>query len=334
MMTGRRILITGGAGFIGSHLAERLAENNFVRIVDNFSTGSWENLASLRGSETVEIIEDDIRQAPAAHDWCAGIEVVFHLAVSCLRTSLGNPRASHNVNAGGTLNLCAAALERRVERFVYVSSSEVYGSAQSVPMTELHPLEPTTVYGAAKLAGEYYAKAFHRTYGLRAIIVRPFNTYGPREPWKGTRAEVIPRFILRMQARQAPVIFGDGTQTRDFTFVDDTVEGILRAAECEVLIGDAVNIATGRETSIRLVAEWIGKELGWDEPPLHAAPRPGDVTRHWADVSKARCLLGYVPRVDFRTGLRRTIDWFRSVDTGERRPYVDPRGRRELSGVD
>jgi len=308
---GQRILITGGAGFIGSHLAERLAPDNFLRVVDDFSTGSTDNLDNLAARRGVEIIKADLCDPRVAHDACDGIDVVFHLAVSCLRTSLSRPHFSHDVNAGGTLNLCEAAHRFRIRRFIYISSSEVYGTAQRVPMNEDHPWEPLTVYGASKLAGELYAKAFFRTHGLPVVIVRPFNTYGPREPWEGRRAEVIPRFILRALAGQSPVIFGNGNQTRDFTYIDDTVSGIVLAAECDAMVGQAVNVAAGRECSIRAVAEAIAEKLELRRPVRCVDARPGDVTRHFADISKARRLFGFEPTVDLETGLDRCIERLR-----------------------
>lgn len=312
-LANKNILITGGAGFIGSHLARRLARETFVRIVDNFSTGSWDNIAELADRDNVDIIEGDVRNRPALQTWCNRIDVVFHLAVSCLRTSLGDPHASHHTNAGGTLNVCQAAMDCGVRDVVYVSSSEVYGTARCVPMAETHPLEPITVYGASKLAGELYVKAFHRTYGLPVKIVRPFNTYGPRAPWRGRRAEAIPRFILRAREGGGALIFGDGTQTRDFMFVDDTATGILLAAECDALGGDVVNIAAGVEVSIRDMAAMIGEIVGSAAPPTFVEPRPGDVVRHHADIGKAEQLLGFVPQTDIRDGLRRTVAWFNAA---------------------
>ncbi|MEE9296642.1 MAG: NAD-dependent epimerase/dehydratase family protein [Phycisphaerae bacterium] len=308
-VSNRNILVTGGAGFIGSHLVERLARRNFVRVLDNFSTGSWSNLTEVVDRDNVDVVEGDIRDQPALHRCCRGIDVVFHLAVSCLRTSLTDPQESHSVNAGGTLNVCEAAQAGGVERLVYVSSSEVYGTARQVPMSETHPLHPTTVYGAAKLAGEHYAKALQHTCGLAVVIVRPFNTYGPREPWRGTRAEVIPRFILQLRGGRPPVIFGDGSQTRDFIYVDDTVTGILRAAACDALVGQAVNIAAGSEVSIVHLAAMIAERLDRDIQPLFREPRPGDVIRHHADVTKARDLLGFVANTNIQTGLARCIAW-------------------------
>lgn len=311
-LAGLRILVTGAAGFIGSHLAERLAPANELVLVDDFSVGSRENLAGVVDLAQVRVVEADVRGREAMLELCAGVDVVFHLAISCLRTSLRDPELSHDVNAGGTLSVCRAAHAREVRRLVYVSSSEVYGSAERVPMSEEHPLRPTTVYGASKLAGELYALAFLRTYGLGVSVVRPFNTYGPREPWEGSRAEVIPRFLLQLEAGRSPVVYGDGTQTRDFTFVDDTVTGLVGAAECNALVGDVVNLACGREISIRRIAELLAEQVGAGKvAPSFAPARPGDVHRHAADVAKAKRLFGFEARVRIEEGLTRTVAWFR-----------------------
>jgi UDP-glucose 4-epimerase len=311
-LEGRRVLVTGAAGFIGSHLADRLAGRCELHLVDDLSVGARENLAAALERPGVRFVEADVRDPARMRELCRGIEVVFHLAISCLRTSLRRPFLSHEVNAGGTLSLCLAAREQGVDRFVYVSSSEIYGSARSVPMSEDHPCRPTTVYGASKLAGELYALAHLRSFGLPVVVVRPFNTYGPREPWQGARAEVIPRFLLRLEAGLPPVVYGDGTQTRDFTYVEDTVEGILAAAACDALVGEAVNVARGREASVLEIARLLGELAGREIPPCHEPGRPGDVARHFADVSKAGRLLGFEARVDLREGLARTLAWFRA----------------------
>lgn len=316
----RNILVTGAAGFIGSHLSDRLARDNELVLVDDFSIGLRENLDDVKGLSNVQIVEADICDRERMRQLCAGIDVVFHLAISCLRTSLNQPIMSHDINAGGTLSVCLAAREHEVERLIYVSSSEVYGSALTVPMDEEHPLKPTTVYGASKLAGELYALAFWRTYQMPVSVVRPFNTYGPREPWQGARAEVIPRFILQLAAGKAPVVYGGGTQTRDFTFVEDTVRGLAAAGACDELVGEIVNVARGNEASILHIAELLPPLVGRDVPVVHEAPRPGDVDRHFADVSKARRLFGYEPRVPLDEGLARTVEWFLRNDIASRAP--------------
>ncbi len=314
-LSGRRILVTGAAGFIGSHLADRLAEDNDVICVDDYSIGLRENQAEIESRPNVRLVEADITDRRRMLELIEGVEVVYHLAISDLRTSIANPWLNHDVNAGGSLNLLLAARDRGVERFVYVSSSEVYGSAVSVPMSEAHPLNPITVYGASKLAGELYALACHRTYGLPVIVIRPFNTYGPREPYAGARAEVIPRFILQLLRGRPPVIYGDGRQTRDFTFTEDTVAGMVAAGACDELVGEVVNIAYGREASIREIAERLAELVGNPAlEPVFEDPRPGDVDRHFADTSKARRLLGFEPKVELATGLARTFEWFERHD--------------------
>jgi UDP-glucose 4-epimerase len=311
-ISGLQILVTGAAGFIGSHLSDRLAEHNDLLLIDDFSVGCRENLEAVAKQAGVRILESDVRDREAMRELCQGVDVVFHLATSCLRTSLSDPVLSHDTNAGGTLNLCRAAHDAGVRRFVYCSSSEVYGTAETTPMSERHPLRPTTVYGASKLAGELYTLAFWRTYALPACVVRPFNTYGPREPWEGARAEVIPRFVLQLEAAKQPVIFGDGSQTRDFTYVDDTVSGLILAAGCDELVGDVVNVARGHEVSIARIAELLAQRMGAPKiEPVFAEARPGDVARHFGDIEKAGRLFGFRPTVDLETGLTRTIEWFR-----------------------
>jgi len=306
------VLVTGGAGFIGSHLVDLLAsQDNSVIVLDNFTSGKMENLEHLGGKVT--IIRGDVRDKALMTDISKRIDIAYHLAVQCLRVSIKNPEINHEVNATGSLNLCMAALENRVRRFVYVSSSEVYGTALTAPMSENHPLEPTTVYGASKAAGEFYALAYHRTYGLESMVVRPFNTYGPRSHLEGAYGEVIPRFVLRYLCNTPPVIFGDGTQTRDFTYVSDTVKGIVAASESDRMIGQSVNVARGREISINDLAGIIAAKLGkTDIRPVHEAGRPGDVMRHYADVRKAKEMFGYSANIDIEDGIGRYIEWFKA----------------------
>lgn len=308
-----KVLVTGGAGFIGSHLVDELAKNNHVVILDDFSSGEQENIVHHAGKGNVEIITGDIRDKDLLFNIAKNIDVVYHLAVQCLRVSIKNPDVTHEVNVTGTLNLLKASLENSVKRFIYVSSSEVYGTALHVPMNEIHTCEPTTVYGASKLAGELYALAYFRTYGLESMVVRPFNTYGPREHLQGVYGEVIPRFVLRILNNMPPVIFGDGTHTRDFTYVSDTVKGIVMASECDSMIGQAVNIARGREVSINELAVMIANKLGKkDIKPVYEQKRPGDVIRHYADISKAKKLFDFSPEIDIEKGTGLFIDWFHS----------------------
>jgi UDP-glucose 4-epimerase len=260
----RRCLVTGGAGFIGSHLVDRLvAESWGVTVLDDFSTGTRANLSEAQSRGDLRIVRGSVLDPPAIEAAMAGSDVVFHLAVQCVRRSLGDPLHNHQVNAAGTLNVLEAARRRRVRRFIYCSSSEVYGNCGCEPLVETTTVcEPATVYGAAKLAGEHYAKAYWQTYGLPTIVVRPFNTYGPREHTSGDLAEVIPRFVIRVLNGLPPVIFGTGENGRDFTYVTETARGIALAAGCDALIGRAVNIAYGEMVTVRQVAEATARLCG------------------------------------------------------------------------
>jgi UDP-glucose 4-epimerase len=300
-LAGTRILVTGGAGFIGSHVVDAL-EDCRVRVLDDFSTGKEENLARHLGSSRVEIARGD---------------AVFHLACRGVRHSIGHPIENHEVNATGTLVVLAEARKARVRRFVHVSSSEVYGTARYVPMDENHPTLPETVYGAAKLAGECYSRAYHQTYRFPTVVVRPFNNFGPRSHYEGDSGEVIPRYVVWALNRMPPVIFGDGTQTRDFIYVEETAFWLRRLAECDELVGRTINLASGEETSILELAALVYDEvLGSRIPPDFQPPRPGDVQRHLAATQQAREVLGFHTRITFRDGIRRLADHLRAAPGG------------------
>ncbi len=307
-----RILVTGGAGFIGSHLVDALAASGGDEIVvlDDMSVGSRANLEQHARSQRVRLVEGDIRDPGACREAIRGCDAVYHLAVQCLRVSLSDPHLVHDVNATGTLNLLTAARDEGVRRFVYCSSSEVYGSATRLPMAEDHPLVPTTPYGASKLAGEAYARSYHLTFGLPVTVIRPFNTYGPRAHFAGPYGEVLPRFLVRAMNDMPLVIFGDGNQTRDFTYVDDTVRGLVVAARSDALVGGVVNIARGEEVSIERLARIVLETLG--KPTLaieHQPARPGDVRRHVADTALARRVLGFTAGTGILPGVRRYAEW-------------------------
>lgn len=307
-----KILVTGGAGFIGSNLVDALAEKGAheILIADDFSTGTRANLAHHASNPRVRVVELDIRDKARVRELMREVDFVYHLAVQCVRVSIRDPYLVHEVNATGTLHLLTAALDENVKRFIYCSSSEVYGTALHVPMNEEHPLVPTTPYGASKLAGEVYARSFYLTYGLPVTVVRPFNTYGPREHFEGPYGEVIPKFVVRALNDAPLVIFGDGSQTRDFTEVSDTVRGLIAAGECDALIGNVVNIAHGQEVSINELAQIVLETLPQSKSRIeHQAPRPGDVQRHSADIARAKQILGFEPRVEIRDGVKRYVDW-------------------------
>jgi UDP-glucose 4-epimerase len=315
MAAGSRILVTGGAGFIGSHLVDALlADGERVTVLDDFSTGRRDNLDAAAARGDVRIVDGSILDAAAVDAAMAGVDRVYHLAVACVRSSLGAPLDNHDVNATGTIRILDAARRSGVARFVYCSSSEVYGTTSSAPLSELAtPCRPITVYGAAKLAGELYTLAYVRTYGLPAAVVRPFNAYGAREPDQGTRAEVIPRFTIRILNGLPPVIFGDGSQGRDFTHVSDTVRGLVLAGHADGLIGDTVNLGCGSLVTIAELARHVAAACGRNDLGAeHLPARPGDVQHLIADTTRARALLGFETRVGLDAGLADYVGWFKA----------------------
>jgi UDP-glucose 4-epimerase len=311
-MTGRA-LVTGGAGFIGSHLVDRLLEQGrTVTVLDNFSSGRRENLAHA-DQRKVRLIEGSVLDRAAVERAIEGCDRVYHLAVQCVRRSLGNPIENHEVNATGTLMVLEAARRCKVQRFIYCSSSEVYGNGGAELLSEDTPCVPVTVYGAAKLAGELYAKAYWQTYGMPTIVVRPFNAYGPRAHESGDLAEVVPRFIIRVLNGLPPAIFGSGDNGRDFTYVTDTARGLALAADCDELVGRTVNIAYGQMITVAQVAEAIARTCNKPElRPVRIEPRPGDVLKLRADTRLAERTLGFRAEIEFEEGIRRYVAWFRA----------------------
>ena len=313
-------LVTGGGGFIGSHIVERLlSEGQDVRVVDDFSTGRRENLefsAAAPHWGRLEVLPGDITDMDLVRRAVNGAEFVFHqAAIPSVPRSVADPGASNEANVTGTLNLLIASRDANVRRFVYASSSSVYGESPTLPKIETMPPEPLSPYAISKLAGELYARAFHRLYGLPTVGLRYFNIFGPRQDPGSEYAAVVPKFITAIARGESPTIFGDGEQTRDFTYIDNAVQAnLLASRSSEAAHGGSYNIACGRRVSLLELVAMIGKTLGsrpGSEPrPKHAPPRAGDVRHSLADISSASEKLGYKPLVGLEDGLAATAAWF------------------------
>lgn len=312
-MTTARYLITGGAGFIGSHIAHSLLERgDSVRLFDNFATGKESNVASLRGD--VEVVHGDLRELDAVRKAMAGIDVVFHEgALASVPRSIADPITSLESNVNGTQHVLLAAREAGVRRVVYASSSSAYGDTPVLPKHEAMPTNPMSPYAIQKLAGEQLCLVYYRIFGLETVALRYFNVFGPRQDPKSEYAAVIPRFLTALLAGQRPVVYGDGEQTRDFTYVENVVQANLLAAEAPEAPGHAINIGYGERISLNDTLRLAGELIGCDVEAEYQAQRPGDVRDSLADISLAKRLLGYAPHVSFREGLARTLDALRTA---------------------
>jgi nucleoside-diphosphate-sugar epimerase len=306
-------LVTGGAGFIGSNLVRSLAgAGDVVRVLDDFSTGRPENLDGVGG--LVEVVEGDVRNQLQVRKAVVGAEVVYHLAaLPSVARSVADPRASHQVNVDGTLNVLLAAGEAGVRRLVYASSSSVYGDTAELPKHEGMPVSPRSPYAAAKLAGEAYCRAFACVFPLETVCLRFFNVFGPRQDPTSQYAAVVPRFVTRMLGGQPAEVVGDGRQTRDFTFVANAVEACrLAAVAGPPAVGEAMNVGCGDRISVLDLAGLVNDLLGESIEPVFTPARPGDVRDSQAAIAKAGRLLGYRPLVPVRDGLAETVRWFAS----------------------
>ncbi len=305
-------LVTGGAGFIGSAIARALlARGDKVRVLDNFFSGKRENLAEV--ARDVELIEGDVRDAAAVARACAGVEVVFHeAAIPSVPRSLADPLASNDANITGTLNLLHEAKRAGVRRVVYAASSSAYGDTPTLPKIETMTPAPLSPYAVSKLAGEHYCAVFAGAYGLETVSLRYFNVFGARQDPKSEYAAVIPRFVTAGLVGKGVTIFGDGTQSRDFCYIDNTVEANLAAASAPAAgaSGRVFNVACGAATSLNDVVKMIGEALGKSIPVTYAQARVGDVKHSLADIAAARSALGYKAAVSFQEGLRRSIAWY------------------------
>jgi UDP-glucose 4-epimerase len=308
-------LVTGGAGFIGSNLVRRLlAIGEEVRVFDDLSTGSVENLDEIRAD--VEVVVADVRDPDALGRAMQGAEVVYHLAaLGSVSRSVADPMTTHAVNATGTLKVLEAGRHSGVRRVVYASSSSVYGDTPSLPKHEGMPPMPNSPYAVSKLTGEAYCRAFANSYAFETVSLRFFNVFGPRQDPRSQYAAVIPAFASRLLAGDRPTVFGDGTQSRDFTFVENAVDAcVLAAGAGPDAVGQAMNVGCGERTTLLELLEAIGALVGRDLEPNFGPPRPGDVMHSEAAISKAKQLIGYRPLIGVREGLAETLRWL-AVDT-------------------
>ncbi len=306
-----RYLVTGGAGFIGSHIAEELLKRGeSVRIFDNLATGRELNLAALAGQ--VQFIRGDLRDMHAVRAAMQGVEVVFHQgALASVPRSIADPVGSLETNINGTHNVLLAARDAGVRRVVYASSSSVYGNTPTLPKREEMPTHPMSPYAVQKLTGELLCGVFTRIYGLETVALRYFNVFGPRQDPTSEYAAVIPRFLTALLEKRRPIVFGDGEQTRDFTYVANVVQANLLAASSPDAAGFAMNIGCGERVSLNTLLRVAGELLGVPVNAEYREPRPGDVRDSLADISLARRLLGYNPTVSFQEGLARTLEAMR-----------------------
>jgi len=304
-------LITGGAGFIGSNIAHKLLEEGYnVKIIDNFSTGNKKNIEDV--VDRIEFFEGDIRDIKLLSRIMEDVDYVLHqAAIPSVPRSIKDPVLSNDANVAGTLNVLVAARDIGVKRVVYASSSSVYGDTTTLPKKEDMIPNPKSPYAITKLTGEYYCKVFYEIYGLETVSLRYFNVFGPRQDPKSQYSAVIPRFITAMLNDTRPEIYGDGLQTRDFSYVENVVDANILACKSENVTGGVFNIACGKRINLNDLADILNKILNKNIKPIYAEPRQGDVKHSLADISRAREILGYEPKYDLEKGLRETVGWFK-----------------------
>ncbi|MFZ0034691.1 MAG: SDR family oxidoreductase [Sedimentisphaerales bacterium] len=306
-----KFLVTGGAGFIGSNICKKLVSQGcFVRVVDNLLTGKKSNLAAVL--DRIEFIEADMGDKEIARTSMKDIDCCLHQgALPSVPRSVDDPAATHRHCLDATFALLLAARDAGVKRFVYAASSSAYGDTPTLPKVETMQPRPLSPYAAAKLAGEYYAQVFYKVFGLETISLRYFNVFGPHQDPTSQYAAAIPAFVTAILKDKPPTIYGDGEQSRDFTYVDNVVEANLLAARAKKTSGEVINIACGQAVTVNEVIDIINELLGKNVKPIYADPRPGDVKHSLADISLAKKTIGYKPAVLFKQGLERSIDWYR-----------------------
>jgi len=306
------VLVTGGAGFIGSNLTEALLQRgHIVRVLDDFSTGKKENLIFGKGYPSLEIVEGDIRDLGTCRKAIKGMEYVFHQgALPSVQRSVEDPETSNAVNVGGTLNILLAAREKGVKRVIYASSSSVYGDTPTLPKDEEMPSNPLSPYALQKYIGEQYCRLFYQLYGLETISLRYFNIFGPKQDPNSLYSAVIPKFIDALVRDRPPVIFGDGEQSRDFTYIENVVQANLLAMSAAHLHGEAINVACGEKTSLNQLLNVLKKILRSNQSPIYEEPRKGDVRHSLADVRRAKEIINYEPKVGIEFRLKKTVEFF------------------------
>jgi UDP-glucose 4-epimerase len=304
-------LVTGGAGFIGSHITENLVRRgDSVRVLDNLITGNRSNIAHLE--DRIEFIEGDIRDYETIRRAAEGVDIVFHeAAIPSVPRSVAEPLLNHDTNVNGTFNVLMAARDAGVKRVVYAASSSAYGETEELPKREDMPPSPLSPYAAAKLFGEYYCQVFTRVYGLETVSLRYFNVFGPRQDPSSPYSGVISKFVTALLNGQTPLIFGDGEQSRDFTYIANVVDANLRAAEAPDASGHVMNLGIGQRITLNRLLDELQKIIGTNLPPRYEDPRAGDVRHSLADISRAEKLLGYRPLVGLTEGLEHTVGWYR-----------------------
>lgn len=310
----KKYLVSGGAGFIGSNIVKKLLESgNFVRCVDNYATGRKENIEKFFGDQNFEFMEGDLVDLEVAKKSVKGIDFVLHqAAVPSVPRSIEDPIRSNNANITATLNTLIAARDEGVKKFIYASSSSVYGDNPELPKREDFPIRPISPYALTKYAGERYCQIFWNIYGFPTVCLRYFNVFGPNQNPDSQYSAVIPKFIKCFLRNESPTIFGDGEQSRDFTFVENVVEANLLAANSQEGNGEVFNIACGGETSLNQLVNLLKEISGKDIKPKYDLARKGDVPHSKADISKAEKVFGYAPKIEIKEGIIKTFEWYSS----------------------